>query len=139
MTVLLRSKERDQLDAWLEWLTVLPHNSCRLLLSLPFSDPAGRAQIANLYRSWIERSQLSIHADDQAQGDEADLILAIAKMDSEWLCLGSSGLLRMPSSLLVQLRRAIAKPLCDVWDGEPLLVRRSFALTAGGLQSLGLS
>ena len=139
VTVLLRSKERDQLDAWLEWLAVFPHNSCRLMLSMPFSDPAGRAQISNLYRSWIERSQLSIHADDQAQGEKADLIMAIASMDSEWLCLGSSGLLHRPASLLVQLQRAIAQPLCDVWEGEPILVRRSCVLAAGGLQSLGLN
>ena len=142
VTVLLQSKERDQLNEWIKWMDLLPHKNCRVMFTIPLSDPAGRAQILNRYRSWIESSRLLIHSYDQAfyqVSGAVNLISAIAVSDSEWFCIGSPNLLQKPSSLIVQLRRATEQPLCDLWKGGPVLARRLFLLSAGNLHALGVN
>ena len=138
--VVLVPGDSDRLDAWVEWLDNLPHDNCRLMLPVSLMNPAMRAKIINSYKHWIEKGRLLIHAfelNDDHSSIEEILLLSIATVDSEWICLGTKKLLANTARFMVQLRRLAAEPLKDVWFDEPVLARRSYLLKSGNVDQLG--
>jgi len=139
VVVLLLPSDFVQLDAWVEWLDRLPHENCRLLLPVSLMEPKKRATIINLYRHWIEKGCLLIQAfelNDREASIEDILLLTLAAVDSEWICLGTKSLLGNMAKFLVQLRRLTAQPLSDVWPDEPAMARRSYLLTSRRIDQL---